>query len=76
MISPSSIGAGYKALFVSVDLPVLGNRVSEARMKFSFPSHITFPNIQEGEGDLMAIYGAGYGIIRMSSVSRELADSE
>ncbi|PLB53176.1 FMN-dependent dehydrogenase family protein [Aspergillus steynii IBT 23096] len=52
--------AGYKALFVSVDLPVLGNRVSEARMKFSFPSHITFPNIQEGEGDLMAIYGAGY----------------
>ena len=53
--------AGYKALFVSVDLPVLGNRINEVRNNFSFPPHLTFPNIQDGHADLMGVYGAGYG---------------
>lgn len=53
--------AGYKALFVSVDLPVLGNRISEKRNSFCFPPHLTFPNIHDESEDLMKYYGAGYG---------------
>ncbi|KAF9893682.1 Hydroxyacid oxidase 1 [Aspergillus nanangensis] len=52
--------AGYKALFVSVDLPVLGNRVSEKRNNFKFPSHLVFPNIHKESEDPMKHYGAGY----------------
>ncbi|KAL5362533.1 FMN-dependent dehydrogenase family protein [Aspergillus floccosus] len=52
--------AGYKALFVSVDLPVLGNRLSEKRNRFCFPPHLTFPNIQCESDDLMKYYGVGY----------------
>ncbi|GES57141.1 FMN-dependent dehydrogenase family protein [Aspergillus terreus] len=51
---------GYKALFVSVDLPVLGNRLNEKRNKFCFPPHVTFPNIQQETDDVMKHYGAGY----------------
>ncbi|KAL4893153.1 FMN-dependent dehydrogenase family protein [Aspergillus ambiguus] len=52
--------AGYKALFVSVDLPVLGYRLNEKRSKFRFPPHLTFPNIQQESDDPMKHYGAGY----------------
>ncbi|KAF2720111.1 FMN-dependent dehydrogenase [Polychaeton citri CBS 116435] len=38
--------AGYKALFVSVDLPVLGNRLNEARNEFAFPQEFKFPNLE------------------------------
>ncbi|EAU37985.1 conserved hypothetical protein [Aspergillus terreus NIH2624] len=54
------IEAGYKALFVSVDLPVLGNRLNEKRNRFCFPPHVTFPNIQQETDDVMKHYGAGY----------------
>lgn len=37
--------SGYKALFVSVDLPVLGNRLNESRNEFAFPQHLGFPNL-------------------------------
>ncbi|KAF5004861.1 hypothetical protein FDECE_8643 [Fusarium decemcellulare] len=37
--------AGYKAIFVSVDLPVLGRRLNEARNDFTFPRHVQFPNL-------------------------------
>ncbi|EHA25008.1 hypothetical protein ASPNIDRAFT_46010 [Aspergillus niger ATCC 1015] len=40
--------AGYKALFVSVDLPVLGNRLNESRNNFNFPSDMRFPVLAEG----------------------------
>ncbi|KAF2660230.1 FMN-dependent dehydrogenase family protein [Lophiostoma macrostomum CBS 122681] len=43
--------AGYKALFVNVDLPTIGNRLNEARNNFTFPSHFTFPNLQFLRGD-------------------------
>jgi (S)-2-hydroxy-acid oxidase len=57
------IEAGYKALFVSVDLPVLGNRLNEKRNRFCFPPHVTFPNIQQETDDVMKHYGAGYGAV-------------
>lgn len=53
--------AGYKALFVSVDLPVIGSRRNEQRNKWAFPSHIEFPSLQGATDDLMATYAAGYG---------------
>ena len=36
---------GYKALFLSVDVPVLGRRLGEMQNKFKLPTHLSFPNI-------------------------------
>ena len=33
--------AGYKALAVTVDTPVLGRREADIRNKFSLPAHLT-----------------------------------
>jgi len=38
-------GAGYKALFLSVDVPVLGRRLNEYRNDFALPDGLDFPNI-------------------------------
>ncbi|KIW88560.1 uncharacterized protein Z519_10606 [Cladophialophora bantiana CBS 173.52] len=38
--------AGYHAIFVSVDLPILGRRLNESRNNFSFPAGLEFPNIR------------------------------
>jgi isopentenyl diphosphate isomerase/L-lactate dehydrogenase-like FMN-dependent dehydrogenase len=37
--------AGYKALFLTVDLPTLGNRQQEERYDFSFPKDLRLPNL-------------------------------
>ncbi|PSK54332.1 Cytochrome b2, mitochondrial [Elsinoe australis] len=37
--------AGYQALFMSVDVPVLGIRLNEMRNKFALPKEYGFPNI-------------------------------
>lgn len=37
--------AGYKAIFISVDVPVLGRRLNEFRNNFTLPEHLGFPNI-------------------------------
>lgn len=42
--------AGYKALFVSVDLPAIGNRLSETRNGFTFPSQYGLPNLSVASG--------------------------
>lgn len=39
------IDAGYKALFLSVDVPVLGRRLNEYRNDFTLPPELDFPNI-------------------------------
>lgn len=59
----TAIAAGYKALFVSVDLPVIGSRHNEQRSKWAFPSHIEFPSLQGATNNLMATYAAGYGTL-------------
>ncbi|GME58001.1 (S)-2-hydroxy-acid oxidase [Neofusicoccum parvum] len=43
--------AGYKAIFLTVDLPVLGNRLNEARNNFSYPPELEFPNLKPGPQD-------------------------
>ncbi|KAL2065858.1 hypothetical protein VTL71DRAFT_3528 [Oculimacula yallundae] len=43
--------AGYKALFVGVDHPILGHRFNETRNNFKFPDGIRFPIIANGEGE-------------------------
>ena len=56
--------AGYKALVVTVDTPVLGKRLADARNCFSLPSHLTLANfdnsadasslkVKEGESSLL-----------------------
>lgn len=37
--------AGYKAIFVSVDVPVLGRRLNEMRNSFTLPEEMQFPNL-------------------------------
>jgi isopentenyl diphosphate isomerase/L-lactate dehydrogenase-like FMN-dependent dehydrogenase len=58
-----SLGAGYKAIFVSVDLPVLGNRLNETRNNFAFPAHLRFPLLADDieEYGLKDSYQRGYG---------------
>ncbi|KAI8520589.1 Hydroxyacid oxidase 2 [Branchiostoma belcheri] len=38
--------AGYKALVVTVDLPVVGKRYPDLRNSFRLPPHLTVPNLQ------------------------------
>ena len=40
-----SIEVGYKALLLSVDVPVLGQRLGEMRNRFRLPPNLSFPNI-------------------------------
>ncbi|KAL9580247.1 MAG: hypothetical protein Q9203_006381 [Teloschistes exilis] len=42
---------GYKALFLSVDVPVLGRRLGEMQHTFSLPSNLEFPNITSSGRD-------------------------
>lgn len=37
--------AGYKALFVTVDLPVIGNRRSDIRNQFTIPANLGYANL-------------------------------
>lgn len=36
---------GYRAIFMSVDVPVLGRRLNEYRNNFTLPEKLAFPNI-------------------------------
>ena len=44
--------AGYKALVLTVDLPVFGNRLANSRNKFAVPSHIKYGNFLGQEADV------------------------
>lgn len=43
--------AGYKALFLSVDVPVLGKRLNEYRNEFRIPADMSYPNILSSGAD-------------------------
>ena len=54
--TPANIGfcfpeAGYKALFLSVDVPVLGKRLNEYRHEYTIPEDMSWPNILSHGGD-------------------------
>ncbi|KAL1615885.1 hypothetical protein SLS54_008719 [Diplodia seriata] len=54
--------AGYKALFLSVDVPVLGLRLNEFRNKFVLPADMAYPNIlSAGKDDLGGRHDYGTG---------------
>jgi len=42
--------AGYKALAVTVDTPILGRREADLRNKFSLPAHLTMGNFAKAGG--------------------------
>lgn len=46
----SVLAAGYKALFITVDAPVLGGRLNEKRNSFNLPEGMTFPNLESPDG--------------------------
>ncbi|KIW77229.1 hypothetical protein Z517_09675 [Fonsecaea pedrosoi CBS 271.37] len=46
--------AGYKAIFLSVDVPVLGRRLNEFRNNFTLPNDLSFPNILSSGHDEFA----------------------
>jgi len=39
---------GYTALVLTVDAPILGNRIRDSRIKFSIPNDVSFEIIEEG----------------------------
>ena len=48
--------AGYKAIAVTVDTPLLGRREADIRNRFTLPSHLTMGNFEgryrgDGKGD-------------------------
>ncbi|KAL4887808.1 FMN-dependent dehydrogenase [Aspergillus ambiguus] len=43
--------AGYKALFLSVDVPVLGKRLNEYRNNYELPKDMSWPNILSNGSD-------------------------
>lgn len=45
------VEAGYKALFLSVDVPVLGKRLNEYRNEFRIPDDMEYPNILSSGAD-------------------------
>lgn len=67
---PKIIGAGYKALFLSVDVPVLGRRLNEYRNEFTLPDELNFPNIlssglkEFAEGENSHDYGTSRRSVR------------
>lgn len=44
--------AGYKALAVTVDTPILGRREADIRNRFSLPSHLTMGNFVKKGGEM------------------------
>ncbi|THZ22683.1 FMN-dependent dehydrogenase [Aureobasidium pullulans] len=51
MIKDKVASAGYKAIFLSVDVPVLGQRLNEHKNKFELPEGLEWPNLTAvGEG--------------------------
>lgn len=49
--SNSYAEAGYKALFLSVDVPVLGKRLNEYRNNYTLPKDMSWPNILSNGSD-------------------------
>ncbi|KAJ5447019.1 Aldolase-type TIM barrel [Penicillium cf. griseofulvum] len=43
--------ARYKALFLSIDVPVLGKRINEYRNEYTIPDDMSWPNILSHGGD-------------------------
>lgn len=39
--------AGYRALVITVDTPILGRRLADARNKFNLPPHLTLANFKD-----------------------------
>ncbi|XP_066282227.1 2-Hydroxyacid oxidase 2-like isoform X1 [Branchiostoma lanceolatum] len=57
--------AGYKALVVTIDLPIVGKRYSDIRNKFQLPPHVTVPNLlalKDGSEQDSAKDGRNYGM--------------
>ncbi|KAI8480432.1 Hydroxyacid oxidase 2 [Branchiostoma belcheri] len=57
--------AGYKALVVTIDLPIVGKRYSDIKNKFQLPSHVTVPNLlalKDGSEQDSAKDGRNYGM--------------
>ncbi|KAI0435754.1 hypothetical protein F4803DRAFT_286060 [Xylaria telfairii] len=45
--------AGYKAIFLSVDIPILGRRLNEYRNNFALPEGMAWPNLlSDGKAEL------------------------
>jgi (S)-2-hydroxy-acid oxidase len=48
--------AGYKAIWLSVDVPMLGRRLNEYRNDFTIPENLAWPNLlSTGKAELSGI---------------------
>lgn len=53
MLTPALLEAGYDAIILSVDAPMLGMRLNEYRNSFAMPAGITCPNLEAPDSDSM-----------------------
>lgn len=60
--------AGYKAIFVSVDLPIIGSRLNEARNNFPHPLEATLPNLNFPDGRHVPEEAYAYGMCEFASI--------
>lgn len=51
--------AGYKAIFLSVDVPMLGRRLNEHRNDFTLPEDMAWPNLDSTGKDELASQADG-----------------
>jgi len=66
--------AGYKALVVTIDTPILGRREADVRNKFSLPSHLSMGNFVQVGGDHVNTSKVGYEGSRLGSYFADLID--
>lgn len=67
--------AGYTAIAVTVDTPLLGRREADIRNRFSLPSHLTMGNFTKAGGDLaMGTQAAGASGSGLASYVASLID--
>lgn len=65
--------AGYRALVVTVDTPILGRREADVRNKFSLPSHLSMGNFLKVGGEHVTT-SVGYEGSRLGSYFANLID--
>lgn len=64
--------SGYKAICITVDAPILGNRESDHRNQFKLPAHLTMPNVQRTDGMEDTKSGSGLNIFFSTQFDKSL----
>ena len=67
--------AGYKALVITVDLPIVGKRLADERNHFELPKHLSLPNFSDAIPRSLVTMGTNEHGSMLLRYSSEIADS-